>query len=109
MKARPVPVHEGPPKGKAVNGQRWIRLVVRKNAGPEDQEAEALLRGFADALSRSQFGDEFVLSIFRINPEREESFGLLPKIETNVGCEGISNVRRYLSTYTKDIQVPLVI
>jgi hypothetical protein len=101
-----VEVFEGKPSN--LNGQKWIRLIVRKDPRPEDREAEDLLRGFAQALDGSDYRDEFVLSIFRIPPEEERTFGTLPKIE-NGGYEGIETVRRYLLTYTEDVRVPLAI
>ena len=101
-----VEVFEGKPSH--LNGQKWIRLIVRKDPRPEDHEAEDLLREFAQALEGSDYRDEFILSIFRIPPEEERTFGILPKIEKG-GGEGIERVRRYLSTYTEDVKVPLTI
>jgi hypothetical protein len=104
-----VKIHEGGPKAGSVNGQRWIRLVVRKPAYAEDAEAECLLREFAAALETSEFRDEFILSIFRIGVEKAPTFGVLPKIENKPGREGIEEVRRYLKMYSEDVQVPLTI
>jgi hypothetical protein len=101
-----VPIHEGQPSS-GLGNQRWVRLVVRQQARAEDKEAERLLQAFAKALTRSEYADEFVLSIFRISPEQEQSFGLLPKIENEPGIDGIDKVRRYLSMYTEDVAVPL--
>jgi hypothetical protein len=103
-----VEVYEGGPREGPINGQRWIRLLVRRQPRDEDREAEKLLRTFAKALSDSEFGDEFVLSIFRIESDEEASFGRLPKIENKLGCEGIEQVRRYLSMYAEDVKIPLV-
>jgi hypothetical protein len=105
---RQILIYEGPPTGRSINGERWIRLLVRKEPRSEDVEAEQLLRHFAEALRGSDFEDEFVLSIFRIEPDKEPTFGYLPKIESVRGCEGIEKVRRYLSMYSEDVKVPLV-
>jgi hypothetical protein len=102
-----VAVFEGENGPQPVNGQKWLRLLVRQAPLNEDLEAENLLREFARALEGSQYSDEFLLSIFRIQNDDEPSFGTLPKIENQ--CEGIEEVREYLSTYAEDVKVPITI
>lgn len=108
MAEKSVPIFEGRPDPKPANGEKWIRLVVRRSPRDDDKEAETLLRAFAKALESSDYRDEFILSIFRVESEKEASFGKLPKIENKSGCEGILEVRRFLSTYADDVKVPLV-
>jgi hypothetical protein len=108
VEQRGIEVFEGRSTPRPINGEKWIRLLVRRNPRQEDTEAERLLQDFATALEKSDYRDEFLLTIFRIEPDKEPSFGILPKIENKPGCEGIDEVRRYLSTYAHDVKIPLV-
>jgi len=99
-------VYEGEPPADLLRRVKWMRLLVRQNPTPEDREAESLFRELAGALKDSDYGDEYVLSIFRIGPEREASFGTLPKIKVYPERAGIEAIKQYLLPYIREVQIP---
>lgn len=97
-------IHEGTPPVELKSTHKWIRLLVHRNATADDQKAENLFKRLADLLRGSSYGEYFVLSVFRIDPEEERTSGELPRIETYPPVVGLSAITRYLTSDINEVQ-----
>lgn len=91
-------------------GQVWIRLKVHDEQSEEDREAEELFRSLADALDRfGRYKAAYVLTILRLQKEKEQFVGPLPQIVNGRSCEGIDEIREFVASYIDAIRKPAIV